>query len=222
MLLGYILLFLIDNTVKSQTTHPITTTSVHTPTQMLPPLQLVANPDYPVAAGQKIILQCSALTILENVTWFWQRQQNHTWADVGTGMELSLTEPKQSGEYRCGAKRQSAEPSLSPSHTVYIIFTRASAGENLGIAAFVLSLLALMIIIAMILWMGWQALNLTIKTSITADKGFPGPEALSNKGTPRINSDQDVYMNYISNNQQNYTDLDPSSMTGDAVYSSLS
>ncbi|KAI3367625.1 hypothetical protein L3Q82_026473, partial [Scortum barcoo] len=93
--------------------------------------------------------------------------------------------------------------------------------ESLGIAAFVLSVLALVINIAILFWLGWQFLRDRPAHSNTAAKGFPGPEKSPKGGLPQTDSDGDVYMNYTSTNQA-YSDLDLTNMTGDNVYSSLS
>ncbi|XP_044023070.1 uncharacterized protein LOC122861989 isoform X2 [Siniperca chuatsi] len=188
--------------------------------EKLSPLQLEATPGYPVAAGQSVHLHCSAFTMPDSVTWSWQHRKNETWREVGSGRTLILTEPKQSGHYRCCAKSQ-FQQSVSPIHAVYIISMGATVGENLGIAAFVLSLLALIINLAILFWLGWHRLGDTLTTSNTAAKGFPGPQKSPKEGLPQSDSDGDVYMNYTSTNQV-YTDLDPTNMKDDNVYSGLS
>ncbi|XP_078133639.1 uncharacterized protein LOC144535194 [Sander vitreus] len=104
-------------------------------------------------------------------------------------------------------------PSLNISNT-----TAAEVGEHLGIAAFVLSLLALSINLAILFWLGWQRFGTTLNIN-TAAKGFPGPEKSPKGDLPQTESDGDVYMNYTS---QAYCDWDPTIVSGDNVYSSLS
>ncbi|XP_028250440.1 uncharacterized protein LOC114426975 [Parambassis ranga] len=175
----------------------------------IPPLQLEATPDYPVVAGQSVVLRCSSSILPLSITSSWHHLQNQTWKNVSVGRELILTEPRQSGLYRCQDGRM-----YSQNHTVYIISVRATVGENLGVAAFILSLLAL-IIITIVFWTGYQKLR-SLSTSGSAAKGFPQSDPASKRGLPQ--NDQDVYMNYTSDNQA-YTDLDPTSMTGHNVYS---
>lgn len=78
-------------------------------------LQLEAIPDYPVAEGQRVNLHCKASTMPGSAQWSWQRLRNHTWHEMKTGGDLTLTEPEQSGLYRCRAERQ-----FSQNHAVYI------------------------------------------------------------------------------------------------------
>ncbi|XP_039642631.1 uncharacterized protein LOC120549649 isoform X2 [Perca fluviatilis] len=182
-------------------------------------LQLVATPDYPVAAGQKVDLHCSAFTTTVSVKWSWQHLKNQTWQDVGTDRNMmTLTKPEQSGLYRCRSESNFSLESVSSNHTVYIVSVNATVGEYLGIAAFVLSLLALSINFAILFWLGWQRFGATL-TINTAAKGFPGPEKSPKGGLPQTESDGDVYMNYTS---QAYCDLDPTTVSVDNVYSSLS
>lgn len=82
-------------------------------------LQLVATPDYPVAAGQKVELHCRILPVPHHNIWSWQRWQNQTWKDVGeSDMNLTLTKPEESGRYCCYSK---ASDRRSPEHAVYIV-----------------------------------------------------------------------------------------------------
>ncbi|XP_032356967.1 uncharacterized protein LOC116670504 [Etheostoma spectabile] len=222
----FLLFFLCKRKVKSATTWPTTyvsSTNISKTTageEKLSPLQLVATPDYPVAAGQKVDLHCRAFTIPVSFMWSWQRMENQTWQDVGTDRDMmTLTKPEQSGLYRCRGKSNFTQMSMvSSTHTVYIISVNATVGEQLGIAAFVLSLLALSINFAILFWLGWQRVGAT-PTIKTAAKGFPGPEKSSKGGLPQIENDGDVYMNYTS---QAYCDLDPTTVSVDNVYSSLS
>ncbi|XP_069563210.1 uncharacterized protein [Brachyistius frenatus] len=215
MLCGIILLFFsCESTVKSQMTPIVYNTTAK---EELSPLQLEATPNYPVAAGQSVSLHCSALTTPASVTWSWQRLKNQTWEEVGTGRELTLTEPEQSGSYRCLAEALLSPTLKSPNHNVFIISMRATVGENLGIAAFVLSLLALIISLT-VLGLGWQRLGDRLTVSDTTVKG---PEMQSKGDLPQTDDDGDVYINYTSTNQA-YTDLDPTNVTGDNMYSDLS
>ncbi|KAM7375995.1 hypothetical protein PAMP_005748 [Pampus punctatissimus] len=152
------------------------TTTTEAAEEKLSPLQLVATPDYPIAAGQRVDMHCSAFTTPASVSWSWELWENQTWQHVGIGRDLTLTEPEQSGLYRCRAETLLYQTSESPSHQVYIISIHTTVGENLGIAAFVLSLLALIINFAIVFWLGWQKCSNTLTTSNTAAKGFPGPE----------------------------------------------
>eukprot|EP00064_Thunnus_orientalis_P003379 superscaffoldBa00000273_g3388 len=95
-------------------------------TENLSPLQLVATPDYPVAEGQRVTMHCSAFTMPASVSWSWQRLENQTWQQVATGRDLTLTEPEQSGLYRCHAESRLSQTSMSPTHNVYIISIRAT------------------------------------------------------------------------------------------------
>ncbi|XP_031166062.1 uncharacterized protein LOC116057642 [Sander lucioperca] len=226
MRLSFFLLFFLCKSkgTSTTTTMPITNvTSLNISNttaaeEKLYSLQLVATPDYPVAAGQKVDLHCTAFTIPVSIKWSLQRLKNQTWQDVGTDRDMmTLTKPEQSGLYRCRSETSSSQESVvSANHTVYIISVNATVGECLGIAAFVLSLLALSINLAILFWLGWQRLGTTL-TINTAAKGFPGPEKSPKGGLPQTESDGDVYMNYTS---QAYCDLDPT--TVDNVYSSLS
>ncbi|XP_068582578.1 uncharacterized protein [Cebidichthys violaceus] len=218
MLLSFSLLwFLCESTVKSQTTTWTTTNSTNTTVAVEGKLslQLVAIPDYPVAAGQRVNLLCNAFNVKDSVK-SWQHLENQTWHVVGIGGELTLTKPEQSGLYRCRAVSQ-----FSQNHTVFIISMHTTVSENLGIAAVFLSLLALIIIFAILFWLGWHRLGATLTTSNIAAKDFPGPEQSPKGGLPHTESDGDVYINY-TNTSQDYTDLDPTNVTEDNVYSSLS
>ncbi|XP_027130311.1 uncharacterized protein LOC113744544 isoform X1 [Larimichthys crocea] len=237
MLRSFFLLFLLcENTVKSTTTDfPVTSgtpastyntiaqttanMSTSTTEEMPSSVELLATPDYPVAAGQRVSLHCSASYSPASTVWIWERHENQTWQEVGSGTDLILTEPEQSGEYRCRAMRSIFV--MSDSHTVYIVSMHATVGENLGIAAFVFSLLALMINIAIIFWLYSRRLNDTPTTLNTAARGFAVPEKSPEGNLPKIDNDADVYMNYTSTNQA-YSDLDQANMNTDNVYSSLS
>nr|XP_024661966.1 uncharacterized protein LOC101468436 [Maylandia zebra] len=174
-------------------------------------------PDYPVAAGQKVSLYCSSSIISVTGTWSWVRLRNQTWEKEGNSRELILTKPEQSGEYRCCS---SVVNCANQTHTVYIISTQTTVGENLGITAFVFSLLILIIIIAAVIffWLGFQRTSGTVTTSSTpAVKDVPGPEITPTGDLPQ--PDTDVYINYTS---QGYADVEPANVTWEGVYSSLS
>ncbi|XP_030299012.1 uncharacterized protein LOC115597322 [Sparus aurata] len=230
----YVLLFLCKGTAgqttQPWTTWPVTYTTTTRATTAAPAtevplshLQLTATPDYPVAEGQKVILSCSALTMPDNVVWTWVRLGNLNWTEVqkGSSSELTLTEPQQSGLYQCHAESPLSQTSQSRDHAVYIVSMHATVGENLGIAAFVLSLLALIIDFLILFWLGWKRLADPQPTSTTVAKGLPGSEKSPKGVVPPADADGDVYMNYTSTNQA-YTDLDITNMTTDNVYSSLS
>lgn len=84
-------------------------------------LQLVATPDYPVAAGQRVHLHCFAVTMPYSVIWSWQRLEDRTWTEVGHGQNLILTKPEQSGTYRCHVETKSSQEKVSGSHAVFIV-----------------------------------------------------------------------------------------------------
>ncbi|KAM3594850.1 uncharacterized protein V6R79_014945 [Siganus canaliculatus] len=225
MMLSFFLLFLLcDCTVTQETTtEPIVNTNnnptpfpVSLTTAELYPPELEAKPDYPVTAGQKVYLHCKAPSHV-----ILQRLETQTWINVSRGGDLTLTEPSESGVYRCHSRVGNLEH-VSPDHSVLIVSTHAAAtaAVNLGIAAFVLSLLALILNFAILYRLIWQRPGNTPTTSNTAEKGLPKPEKSTKEALPKADSDE-VYMNYTSTNQA-YTDLTPSNMTAENVYSSLS
>ncbi|XP_035466335.1 uncharacterized protein LOC118286194 isoform X1 [Scophthalmus maximus] len=228
MLLAIFLLFLSsESTVKCQTTpqpsHSTTWTTVTNVagfTEKLSPLQLVATPFYPVVAGQTVNLHCSALTTPASVIWSWQRLENLAWREVGRVNNLTLTEPWQSGPYRCSAETRFSQ-SVSYTITVLIIATQPTVGEKIGIAALVLSLLALIVALTILCLLVWQRFGDTRATCNTAAKASPGPGKAPKGCLPQTQCHGDVYMNYTSTNQA-YSDLDPTNRTEDSVYSSLS
>ncbi|KAM9842216.1 uncharacterized protein ACBR49_013665 [Aulostomus maculatus] len=160
-------------------------------------------------------MHCSASTTLDSISWFWERMENQTWHRVGFSRNLTVTEPQESGLYRCLAERWSSQ-SASPHHMVYIVSVHATVAENLGIAGLIFSLLALMINGTILLWLGFR--KLPTSTSSTG-AGFPPPVEAPNGDLPQ--HDGDVYINYTNTNQA-YTDLNPVTMTGDNIYSSVS
>ncbi|XP_008305084.1 uncharacterized protein LOC103376482 [Stegastes partitus] len=184
-------------------------------------VQVVAEPDYPVAAGQTVTLRCTTVNMLGPTTLFWQHLTNQTWKVVGNGSELTLTEPQQSGQYRCFAERELSWKIWSQNQRVYIVSIQATVGENLGKASFALSLLACVFFMAIIFWLTCKSVGGTTTTTNAMVKGLPGPQIASKAGLPQNDSDGDVYMNYTNSNP-GYTDLDPTSVTADNVYSSLS
>lgn len=97
---------------------------LHLPPEMPSSVELLATPDYPVAAGQRVSLHCSASYSPASTVWIWERHENQTWQEVGSGTDLILTEPEQSGEYRCRAMRSIFV--TSNSHTVYIVSMHAT------------------------------------------------------------------------------------------------
>ncbi|XP_039898480.1 uncharacterized protein LOC120740292 [Simochromis diagramma] len=211
----FLLFIWFEGTAQNQTLSSPTAPVTHKET--FPPLWVVATPDYPVAAGQKVSLYCSSSIISVTGTWSWERLRNQTWEKEGNSRELILTKPEQSGEYRCCS---SVVNCANQTHTVYIISTQTTVGENLGITAFVFSLLILIIIIAAVIffWLGFQRTSGTVTTSSTpAVKDVPGPEITPTGDLPQ--PDTDVYINYTS---QGYADVEPANVTWEGVYSSLS
>ncbi|XP_077395347.1 uncharacterized protein LOC144031796 [Festucalex cinctus] len=184
----------------------------------LPALQLTATPDYPVAAGQKVSLHCSApnqTAAYDN--WYWQRQEKETWERAGEGANLTLSEPQQSGLYRCLAERGLSKR-VSPNHAVFIISFHAT--EYVGITALALSLLALIMNIAVMFWLGWQKLRDKATPANTGANGFSRPGKEPKGGLPQAENDGHVYMNYSSSNLS-YTDLDLQTAAADSTYSVL-
>ncbi|XP_035023017.1 uncharacterized protein LOC118115909 [Hippoglossus stenolepis] len=221
MLLGTFLLFFSSvSTVKSQITNLLeySTTITTTRKVTVPPVLVRAKPDYQVVAGRTVELYCDAYTIQRSIRWSWQHLESETWREVGHSKNLNLTEPNQSGPYRCRAENEYSQ-SMSNIITVYIIPMQPT--ENFGIAGFVLSLLALIVSLTVLCWLGWERLRGKLPPSNTAAKGFPAPEKAQKGGLPNNEGDGGVYMNYTSNNQD-YSNLDPVNMTGDNMYSSLS
>lgn len=98
---------------------------LHLPPEMPSSVQLLATPDYPVAAGQRVSLHCSASHIRASIIWTWQREVNQSWQTVGNGTDLILTEPEQSGLYRCCGMRWMSLVA-SNSHAVYIVSMHAT------------------------------------------------------------------------------------------------
>ncbi|XP_005925697.1 uncharacterized protein LOC102296987 [Haplochromis burtoni] len=212
----FLLFISFEGTAQNQTLSSPTAPVTHKET--FPPLWVVATPDYPVAAGQKVSLYCSSSIISVTGTWSWVRLRNQTWEKEGNSRELILTKPEQSGEYRCCS---SVVNCANQTYTVYIISTQTTVGENLGITAFVFSLLILIIIIiaaVIFFWLGFQRTSGTVTTSSTpAVKDVPGPEITPTGDLPQ--PDTDVYINYTS---QGYADVEPANVTWEGVYSSLS
>ncbi|XP_029983265.1 uncharacterized protein LOC115414184 isoform X1 [Sphaeramia orbicularis] len=223
MLLRVCLVFLLHVvTVNPYSTfRPYYSTILHTVLPRPENVQLLAIPDYPVAEGQRVDMHCTADDEYVVSNWTWDRMNdNGTVTTVGRSKDLTLTEPEQSGQYRCSAGNLRG---FLPSsvHTVYIVSIQAKASENLGIAGFVLSLLALIINLAVVLWLVWQKLYSTLTVSQTSTTGPSKPVTEPKEGFQQDGADRDVYMNYTSSNQA-YSDLDPKNMTDDNLYSSLS
>ncbi|XP_034530154.1 uncharacterized protein LOC117805735 [Notolabrus celidotus] len=230
MLCGFFLfLFLCADTVECLITDGYFTALVPTGNTWPPlttdaklsSLQLVATPDHPVSAGQAVHLHCSASSTPKLVIWSWQSLKNQTWKDVGNKRDLTLSKPEQSGLYRCRAKSYSSSWKKSLNHTVFIIAIQPTVGENLGIAAFALVLLVLMINLTVLSWMGWKKFGDKMNTTMTEAKVGAGHEKPPKGGLQQTDTEGEVYMNYTNTNQA-YSDLDPASMTDDNVYSSLS
>lgn len=92
----------------------------------LPSPELVAIPDYPVAAGQIVSLHCTSATTTSSVTWSWKRQESQNWTVVESGRDLTLTKPEQSGLYRCLVQTGLSQERASPQHPVYIVSVHAN------------------------------------------------------------------------------------------------
>ncbi|XP_061751975.1 uncharacterized protein LOC133550015 [Nerophis ophidion] len=196
------------------------TTKITTKMETLCPLTLLATPDYPVAAGQKVSLHCSGPTSA-NVTWSWHRKENGLWHQVGTGKTLTLSEPEHSGMYRCHSSSHHHSDCGSPTHNVYIVSFHAAEMKTMGISAFTLSLLALMVNICLVFWLLWQRRCDKKSSSNTTIKGFARDGKELKGALPQAENGGHVYVNYSSTNLA-YTDLEPASMRGDNTYSILS
>lgn len=201
------------------------TPTSNTTTVTLPPVKLYlsAIPDYPVSEGQTVALHCREIPVPDKVIWKWKKLDvtgdNDTWTEVGSGPELSLTRPEQSGQYRCWAQSLSTEFNESNVHTVYIVSVHTTAVDHLGIAGFVFSLLAFILNLAVVFWLLWQRFSATpTLPSTTKD------HSITNKAMDvarQAESEQDMYMNYTCTDED-YTDLNPSTSNENSVYSSLS
>ncbi|KAM4540196.1 uncharacterized protein V3H82_022220 [Fundulus diaphanus] len=228
MFLGFVLVFsLCTSTVKSissiqptPTQYPTTTITIADATLIKPvDLRLVATPDYPVAAGQQVQLRCITEPLSQTITWSRYNLQNESWENVGSGADLVLTEPNESGQYRC--ETRNVLKSVSQYHTVYIVYM-PTMGERLGKAAFALSVLNMIAIIAGLLWLCWQQFGDQLSALNAPKKDLPAPPVVTPKVLPPLGDcDGDVYMNYTSDTQA-YTDLNPSHVAGDGLYSTLS
>ncbi|XP_028995531.1 uncharacterized protein LOC114848854 isoform X2 [Betta splendens] len=220
MLLTFsLLLFMWSDTGKSTT--PTTTQPSRAAIAFTEPVSpscvLVATPDYPVAAGQTVHLRCSSEPPSSSSSSFiWQRLQNQTWASVGYGAALTLTAAEQSGLYRCCAGNRTQ----SQNHTVFIVAAPPAADGYVGVAALVLSLIALGVSGAAVFWMGTQKCDVALPKA-DATKDFPLPKTAPKVTVTEPGDDGDVYMNY-SNSSHAYTDLDPAKMAVSSVYSTLS
>lgn len=87
---------------------------------------LVATPDYPVAAGLTVELSCQTIIPSQNIIWSRSLLQNESWENVGSGKVLLLTEPKQTGTYRC--EILNIGKCVSQNHNVYIV-SISTAGQ---------------------------------------------------------------------------------------------
>uniref|UniRef100_UPI003AB05C57 Fc receptor-like protein 2 n=1 Tax=Centroberyx gerrardi TaxID=166262 RepID=UPI003AB05C57 len=196
--------------------------------EIMSPLQVVATPGYPIIVeGQTLTMHCNAFTLPPSVFWSWYRLDDQGCSQkVGSSRDLTLTKAEESGQYHCQAVsdvHNIRQMKLSPNHTVYIIYLPATVCENLGIAAFTFSLLALIILFAILFWLGRKranepaALQALANTHTTA-KGFDGPGKAPKGDLPKSEAEGEMYMNF----DQAYSDLEPNYMTGDDVYSTLS
>lgn len=111
---SYLLLLL--STIKPKTTVPVDCP------------HLVATPDYPVAAGLTVELLCQTTIPSQNITWSRSHLQNESWEYVGSGKVLLLTEPKQTGTYRCEIRNNGTVTCKSQNHAVYIV-SISTAGQ---------------------------------------------------------------------------------------------
>ncbi|XP_029983266.1 uncharacterized protein LOC115414184 isoform X2 [Sphaeramia orbicularis] len=127
MLLRVCLVFLLHVvTVNPYSTfRPYYSTILHTVLPRPENVQLLAIPDYPVAEGQRVDMHCTADDEYVVSNWTWDRMNdNGTVTTVGRSKDLTLTEPEQSGQYRCSAGNLRG---FLPSsvHTVYIVSIQA-------------------------------------------------------------------------------------------------
>ncbi|MED6283727.1 hypothetical protein CHARACLAT_011934 [Characodon lateralis] len=229
MTLGFVLIFfLCTNTVTVQAGNLSSTTNYSTTmattaelTTTMVALNLVATPDYPVAAGQRVKLSCNTINPSQTITWQRYCLQIETWENVSMGNVLILTQPQESGKYRCETHNTWNVLIVSQNHTVFIV-SIPTTGENVAKAALVLSVLILIAIIAGVLWLFWKRSNDDLSALNTPKKDVPAPSVVIPKVLPpKDDPDGDVYMNYTSTTQA-YSDLNPANMTGDDCYSTLS
>ncbi|CAN9502500.1 unnamed protein product [Ophioblennius macclurei] len=223
----FILLFW-GNSAKASTLTPPTNTTqrtqvITTPEVRISSVQLSGTPQYPVAAGQRVSLNCSVPLGPKTIYWSWSHQRfNNIWHTLDVNVsELILTEPEQSGEYRCIARSPGGQRRNSITHRVLIISIQTTAWEKLGVAAFVISIAILIIGLVILFWILSQRVHQEATASSTAAKSFPTPGMTSKGVLPEKGMESDVYMNYTNSNP-GYSDLDLSSVTEDNVYSSLS
>ncbi|MEQ2240690.1 hypothetical protein ILYODFUR_017798 [Ilyodon furcidens] len=85
-------------------------------------LNLVATPDYPVAAGQHVKLSCNTINPSQTITWRRYRLQIETWENVSVGNVLILTQPQESGKYQCETHNTLNVLIVSQNHTVFIVY----------------------------------------------------------------------------------------------------
>ncbi|XP_054909152.1 uncharacterized protein LOC129374659 [Poeciliopsis prolifica] len=210
MFLCFLVLSLCASTVKSlpsnsSTTapHPMTSTKEIPPKTNIPlncP-HLVATPDYPVAAGQTVELRCQTIIPSQNISWSRSHLQNESWENVGSGHVLVLTEPKQTGMYRCEIRNAGSVACVSQNHVVYIV---SISTEQLGKAAFAFTILFLIGIIAGLGWFFWERSSNKLSALDTPKKDVPPsvPPEVIPKNLPQTSEpDADVYMNYTSGTQ---------------------
>lgn len=101
-------------------------------TEMLPAVKIVAKPDYPVAAGQVVLLYCSSAPVSLSVNWTWLHLlQDKSWKVVGFEKQLTLTKPEESGQYQCKAETQ-MQMKQSQIYTVCIVSFQAAGWQLFG------------------------------------------------------------------------------------------
>ncbi|KAJ0063308.1 hypothetical protein NL108_015782 [Boleophthalmus pectinirostris] len=97
-----------------------------------------------------------------------------------------------------------------------IVSVQNTVLDNLGVAGFVLSALALILVVAGLVWLFRPKFS-TTETSLNISTGAPSKSKDLEMAPP---VDTDVYMNCSSPNEI-YTDLDPSTITEDGIYTSF-
>lgn len=117
---------ILSRVVQEFTALSLFLSSTAPPLGTLPALEIVARPDYPVAVGEEVHLNCSAPPIPMPANWSWLHLQNKKWTLVGSEKELTLTKPEESGVYRCQAVTHVSQMSQSQNYTVYIVSVQAT------------------------------------------------------------------------------------------------
>ncbi|XP_077476340.1 uncharacterized protein LOC144089405 [Stigmatopora argus] len=183
---------------------------------------LEVTPDNPVTTGQNVILNCTLPSWLDNCTSYLERKEEEIWNVVIEGTNLTLSEPQQSGIYRCLAQMNQYRW-YSRSHAVYIVCINplVNSQDNVGIGALALSLLAVVMNMTTVFWLCWQRARDKGGVANTGAKGLQRSGKDTTGGLPQLENAGQVYMNY-SNTNLTYTDLDPTRMNSDSTYSVLS